>query len=103
MGEIDRIADSYVDEWAPLDPIGATSVGIAGHDDRLTYLSPEGYAALAELDRRTLNQLTMVTPAAGTSAPPGTDIRNVNAPALPTISSPSQAAMDRSVSVTAFH
>ena len=63
MGEIDRIADSYVDEWAPLDPIGATSVGIAGHDDRLTDLSPEGYAALAELDRRTLNQLNMVTPA----------------------------------------
>ena len=51
------IADSYVDEWAALDPIGATYVGIAGHDHRLTDLSPEGYAALAELDRRTLAQL----------------------------------------------
>ena len=63
MGQIDDIANRYVDEWAPLDPIGATSVGIAGHDDRLTELSPEGYAALADLDRRTLSQLDMVSPA----------------------------------------
>ncbi len=62
MGEIDQIADRYVDEWAPLDPIGATYVGIAGHDHRLTDLSPEGYAALADLDRRTLAQLSLVTP-----------------------------------------
>ena len=63
MGHVDDIANSYVDEWAPLDPIGATYVGIAGYDDRLTELSPEGYAALAELDRRTLAQLDQVTPA----------------------------------------
>jgi uncharacterized protein (DUF885 family) len=60
--QIDDIADRYVLEWAVLDPIGATSVGIAGHDDRLTDLSPEGYAALAELGRRTLAQLHVVTP-----------------------------------------
>ncbi len=63
MGQIDEIADRYVDEWAALEPIGATSVGVAGHDDRLTDFTPEGYAALAELDRRTLTQLTMVSPA----------------------------------------
>jgi uncharacterized protein (DUF885 family) len=63
VGQIDEIADRYVDEWAPLDPIGATSVGIAGHDDRLTDLSPEGYAAVAELDERTIAQLRLVTPA----------------------------------------
>jgi hypothetical protein len=34
------------------DPIGATYVGIGGHDHRLNDLSPEGYAALADLDRR---------------------------------------------------
>ena len=34
-----------------------------GHDHRLTDLSPEGYAALADLDRRTLAQLDLVTPA----------------------------------------
>ncbi len=63
MGHVDTIADSYVDQWAALDPMGATYVGIAGHDDRLTELSPEGYAALADLDRRTLAQLHSVTPA----------------------------------------
>jgi uncharacterized protein (DUF885 family) len=63
VGQIDEIADRYVDEWAPLDPIGATFVGITSHDDRLTDLSPEGYAALAELNRRTLAQLDVVTPA----------------------------------------
>ena len=63
MGQVDEIADRYVDEWAPLDPIGATHAGIAGHDDHLTDLSPEGYAAEAELNRRTLAQLDLVTPA----------------------------------------
>jgi len=63
VGQVDEIADRYVDEWAALDPIGATNSGIAGHDTRLTDLSPEGYAALAELDRRTLAQLHVVVPA----------------------------------------
>jgi uncharacterized protein (DUF885 family) len=63
VGQIDEIANAYVDEWARLDPIGATSAGVAGHDNRLTDLSPEGYAALAELNRRTLAQLQIVTPA----------------------------------------
>jgi uncharacterized protein (DUF885 family) len=52
-----------VDEWAQLDPIGATFAGISGHDHRLTDLSPEGYGALAELDERTLAQLELVRPA----------------------------------------
>ncbi|MEV6925877.1 DUF885 domain-containing protein [Dactylosporangium sp. NPDC051485] len=62
MGSIDDIANRYVEQWAPLDPIGATFVGIAGHDDRLTDLSPDGFAALAELDRRTLAALDAETP-----------------------------------------
>jgi uncharacterized protein (DUF885 family) len=63
VGRIDDLANSYVDQWAPLDPIGATFVGISGYDHKLTDLSPEGYAALGELDRRTLNQLTAIEPA----------------------------------------
>jgi uncharacterized protein (DUF885 family) len=63
VGQIDDIADRYVDQWAPLEPVGATAAGIVGHDDRLTDLTPEGYAALADLDRRTLVQLDMVEPA----------------------------------------
>ena len=63
MGRIDDLANSYVDQWAPLDPIGATYVGISGYDHKLTDLSPEGFAALGELDRRTLNQLNAIEPA----------------------------------------
>ena len=39
MGRIDDLANRYVDEWAPLDPIGATYVGISGYDSELTDLS----------------------------------------------------------------
>jgi uncharacterized protein (DUF885 family) len=63
VGRIDDLANRYVDEWAPLDPIAATYVGISGHDHELTDLSPEGYAARAELDRRTLAGLSATEPA----------------------------------------
>jgi uncharacterized protein (DUF885 family) len=63
VGHIDDIADRYVDDWVELDPIGATEVGIAGQDHLLSDLSPEGYAARADLDRRTLVELDMVEPA----------------------------------------
>ncbi|MEV8510956.1 DUF885 domain-containing protein [Dactylosporangium sp. NPDC051484] len=66
MGSIDDIANRYVEQWAPLDPNGATFVGVAGHDDRLTDLSPDGFAALADLDRRTLAALAAETPATET-------------------------------------
>ena len=62
MGRIDELANRYVAEWAPLSPIGATYVGIAGHDDQLDDLSPEGYAARADLDRRTLAELDVTEP-----------------------------------------
>jgi uncharacterized protein (DUF885 family) len=57
VGPIDEIADRYVDQWAALEPIGATYVGISGYDHLITDLSVEGFASLAELDRRTLAQL----------------------------------------------
>jgi uncharacterized protein (DUF885 family) len=63
VGRIDDLANSYVNEWAPLEPIGATHVGISGYDHLLTDLSPEGYAAAAELDRRTLGELATIEPA----------------------------------------
>jgi hypothetical protein len=34
VGHIDDLADRYVDEWAALNPTGATFVGIAGYDDK---------------------------------------------------------------------
>jgi uncharacterized protein (DUF885 family) len=57
VGAIDDIANRYVDEWAPLNPTGATYVGITGHDHELDDLSPAGFAAQAELARRTLATL----------------------------------------------
>ena len=62
MGRVDDLANRFVDEWAPLSPTGATSVGIAGYDDQMDDLSLEGYAAGAELARRTLTELN-ATPA----------------------------------------
>ncbi|GIJ78132.1 Uncharacterized conserved protein, DUF885 familyt [Micromonospora phaseoli] len=62
MGRIDDLANRYVADWAELSPTGATYVGIAGHDDRLDDLSPEGYAARAELARRALADLDATEP-----------------------------------------
>jgi uncharacterized protein (DUF885 family) len=57
VGQIDDLANRYVDEWAPLNPVGATFIGVPGYDRELDDLSPEGFAAQAELTRRTLAEL----------------------------------------------
>jgi uncharacterized protein (DUF885 family) len=62
VGRITDLADRYVDEWAPLNPTGATYAGIAGFDDQLDDLSPEGFAAFADLTRRTLTKLAATEP-----------------------------------------
>ncbi|MFI7081925.1 DUF885 domain-containing protein [Micromonospora sp. NPDC049903] len=62
MGRIDDLANRYVADWAALSPAGATMVGISGHDDQLDDLSPDGYAARADLSRRTLAELDAVEP-----------------------------------------
>jgi uncharacterized protein (DUF885 family) len=62
VGRIDDLANSYVADWAPLNPTGATYVGITGYDDRLGDLSPDGFAAQAELTRRTLADLDVLEP-----------------------------------------
>jgi uncharacterized protein (DUF885 family) len=57
VSTVDEIADRYVEQFAELDPATATSVGIAGYDDRMTDLSPDGFSARAELDRETVAAL----------------------------------------------
>lgn len=52
-----QLADRYVTELADLNPIVSTSLGLRAHDDRVPDLSPAGYAALADLARRTLTDL----------------------------------------------
>ncbi|MGN9907891.1 DUF885 domain-containing protein [Phytohabitans sp. LJ34] len=62
MGRIDDLADRYVDEWAALNPTGATYAGIKGYDDKLDDLSPSGFAAQADLTRRTLAAIDATEP-----------------------------------------
>ncbi len=62
MGVINDIAEQYVVQATDLDPVLATSVGIAGHDDQLTDLSSGGFARRAELDRGTVAALTAAEP-----------------------------------------
>jgi len=55
--DVFALADSYVDEFARTDPTSATFAGLAGHDDRLTDVSPDGWAQRADRDRRVLRTL----------------------------------------------
>ena len=54
---VDTVADSYLDAAAAHDPLAATEMGIAGHDDRMPALTPEWYAEGSQLRRRTLREL----------------------------------------------
>jgi uncharacterized protein (DUF885 family) len=60
VGQIDDLANRYVAEWAPLNPTGATYVGITGYDDRLDDLSPDGFEGQAALTRRVLHELDVI-------------------------------------------
>ena len=57
MSRIFEIADRYVDEFAALEPNAATASGIVGHEAEMTDYSPDGSAAVAALDRRTVAEL----------------------------------------------
>jgi uncharacterized protein (DUF885 family) len=51
---IDQISERFLDAYVELVPTAATFMGIEGYDDRLPDYSPAGFAALAELNRRTI-------------------------------------------------
>ena len=46
---VDAIAEKYVAEYAALDPLTATYLGVDGHEDQLTDLSPDGFVAQQRL------------------------------------------------------
>ena len=52
-----EISDRYTEAWADLAPSTATTAGIAGRHHLNTDLSPEGYGARNDLNRRTLAEL----------------------------------------------
>ncbi|GAA4933824.1 DUF885 domain-containing protein [Actinoplanes utahensis] len=62
MGRIDELANRYVDDWAELNPTGATAAGITGYDDKTDDLSPDGFAAQAGLLRKTIGDLDVTEP-----------------------------------------
>jgi uncharacterized protein (DUF885 family) len=62
VGNVDDLASRYVERWAPLNPSGATFIGIPGYDDKLDDLSPEGYEARAEFTRRSIAELDVAEP-----------------------------------------
>jgi uncharacterized protein (DUF885 family) len=51
---IDEISERFLDAYVELVPTAATFMGIEGYDDRLPDYTPAGFAALAELNRRTI-------------------------------------------------
>ena len=54
---IDAVAEAYITQYAILDPLAATAIGLTGHDHEMTDFSPVGLAARAELTRSTLRSL----------------------------------------------
>ena len=60
---IDTLADSFVTGMAALDPIGATSLGLPGHDHELPDFSPAGAEARATSQRELLAALADLEPA----------------------------------------
>jgi uncharacterized protein (DUF885 family) len=61
MGDINQIADDYVERAAALNPLEATYCGVPGYDERMSDLSPDGFRARADLDRATLAALNETT------------------------------------------
>jgi len=59
---IDARCEQFVEEYAALDPITATYTGIAGYDDRLPDLSPDGFEAREELTRAALADVEAAAP-----------------------------------------
>ncbi len=59
---VDAVADAHFDAVIALSPIEATYLGVPGRDHELDDLSPEGYAAHAELARDTLARLDAAEP-----------------------------------------
>ncbi len=55
-------SDTYVREYAAADPIGATFMGVGGHDHRMTDFSPDGFAQRARLARRALAEVRRAQP-----------------------------------------
>lgn len=59
---VDAVANRFVEEYAALDPLAATYLGISGYDDKVNDLSPDGYQARESLTRRALREMEGTEP-----------------------------------------
>ncbi len=59
---IDALCDSFVSEYAALDPPMATYLGISGHDHQLSDLSPDGFAAREDFAKAAFTAVESATP-----------------------------------------
>ena len=57
MSQVYDIANDYVERYAALNPLSATSIGAPGYDDKMSDFSPQGADANAELNRQTIAAL----------------------------------------------
>jgi uncharacterized protein (DUF885 family) len=59
---ISKILDNFIEEGIKLSPIGATMLGVPGHDDKFDDFSMAGYKKQEELARNTLKAIQAETP-----------------------------------------
>lgn len=59
---VHALSDAYVTEYAALDPIMATYLGIPGHERELTDYSPDGHLARAGLSARAVRRIGAAEP-----------------------------------------
>jgi uncharacterized protein (DUF885 family) len=60
--DVDALAEAHLDEYAALNPIEATFIGLAGHDAELPEFTPEWWQSLSDHRRRTLAALDAAEP-----------------------------------------
>ncbi|MFE2183710.1 DUF885 family protein, partial [Streptomyces sp. NPDC059455] len=63
---VHALSDAYVADYAALDPIMATYLGIPGNEQDLTDYSPDGHLARAELSARAVRHIEAAQPADAT-------------------------------------
>jgi uncharacterized protein (DUF885 family) len=61
MSQVYDIANDYVERYAALNPLSATSIGVPGYDDKMSDFSPQGAEANADLKRQTIAALNAAT------------------------------------------
>src|SRR5690625_7551479 len=59
---LDAAADDYAAQLAQLHPLVASEIGIAGYADKMPDYSPEGAAAVDELNAAVLTEIAQLEP-----------------------------------------